>query len=140
MRRLFVVGALAAIGAAALAIPASGAQSIVFHVDGVHTGTHWNRSHTVVTFTNRLFEHGNRRHQVGHNRGRCRPSTTRAHCHITFFFPNGKIKTQGRVYYRQDRERLPVIGGTRAFNGVGGKLIINEILDRVTHYDFFLVR
>jgi hypothetical protein len=57
-----------------------------------------------------------------------------------YFFPNGKIKTQGRVYYRQDRERLPVIGGTRAFNGVGGKLIINEILDRVTHYDFFLVR
>jgi len=140
MRRFFIAGALAAIAATALAIPASGAQSTVFHLDGVHTSTHWNRSHTVVTFTNRLFRHGNRSHVVGHQRGRCRPKAKVAHCHIVYFFPNGKVKTQGRVYYRSLRDKLPVIGGTRAYNGVGGKVVTSHILARVTHYHFFLIK
>jgi hypothetical protein len=141
MRKFFVVGALAALGAAALAIPASGAQSIVFHVDAISTGSHFNQAHQVVTFTNRLAQHGDRDDTVGHSKGRCHIlSRTRAHCHLVYFFPNGKIKAQGRSFYRREHERQPVVGGTRAYNGVGGKILVEDALDRVTHLDFFLIR
>jgi hypothetical protein len=85
--------------------------------------------------------HGDRDDVVGHQRGRCRRLTnTKSHCHIVFFFPNGKVKTQGRSFYRREHDRLPVVGGTRAFNGVGGKVLVTDALDRVTHFDLFLIR
>jgi hypothetical protein len=141
MRRFFIAGALAAIGAAAIAIPASGAQSFDFHLDAISTGTHFNQAHNVVTFTNRLVQHGDRDDKVGHNRGRCRIKTrTRSHCHIVYFFSNGKVKTQGRSNPRSQNSRLPVVGGTRAFNGVAGKVLTSGALNRVTHLHFVLVK
>jgi hypothetical protein len=140
MRRILLAGLAAALGAAALAIPASGAQSIVFHVDAVHNGS----SHlhgNVLTFRSHLVRHGDRDDHVGDAKGRCRIlSRTKAHCKVVYFFPNGKIKTDGRVLFRRNRERQPVIGGTRAFNGVGGKVLVRGERNHVTHLTFFLIK
>jgi hypothetical protein len=142
MRRILLTGLAVGLGTAALAIPASGATSTVFSVDAVkHTvHVHINGAHRVITFRDRLFRPGDRSDIIGHNRGRCRLlSRTKAHCKVVFFFPNGKVKTDGRVYAGRNRERLPVIGGTRAFNGVGGKVIVANAKARVTHLTFFLI-
>jgi hypothetical protein len=140
MRRFFIAGALAALGAAALAIPASGAQSIVFHVDALHNGS----SHLhgrVLTFRSHLVRHHNHRDVIGHTEGRCRiKSRTKAHCHVVYFLPGGKVKTDGRVLLNRERERQPVIGGTRAYNGVGGKVIVSDERSHVTHLTFFLIK
>ena len=140
MRRFVIAGALAAIGAAAIAIPASGAQSIVFHVDAVHNGSsHLNGR--VLTFRSHLVRHGDRDDVIGHTKGRCRIlSRKKAHCKVVYFFRQGKVKTDGRVFFRRERERQPVIGGTRAFNGVGGKVIVSDERSHVTHLTFFLIK
>jgi hypothetical protein len=140
MRRFVIAGALAAIGAAAIAIPASGAQSIVFHVDAVHNGSsHLNGR--VLTFRSHLVRHGDRDDVIGHTKGRCRILSRRAaHCKVVYFLPNGKVKTDGRVLFHRERDRQPVIGGTRAYNGVGGKVIVEDARDHVTHLTFFLIK
>jgi hypothetical protein len=142
MRRFFTAGALAALGVAALAIPASGAQLIDFHADAIHQGhSHFNQATHVLTFRNHLVSHFNHARHIGDTKGRCKiKSRAKAHCRVVYSFPNGKVKTDGRVFFRRNRDREPVIGGTRAFNGVAGKVIVSNERGHVTHLHFVLVK
>lgn len=141
MRRILLAGLAAALGAAALAIPASGAQSIVFHVDALHNGSSHINHRGVLNFRSHLVRHGDRDEVIGHTKGRCRILSHRAaHCRVVYFLPNGKVKTKGRVLFHRERDRQPVIGGTRAYNGVGGKVIVEDARDNVTHLTFFLIK
>jgi hypothetical protein len=141
LRGFVVAAALAALGAAALAIPASGAQSVIFHVDDVHGTAHFNRAHSVLNFRGHLVSHTNHSRHLGHSKGRCRiTSRTKAHCRVVYAFRNGKVKTDGRVFFARKREREPVIGGTGAYNGVAGKVITSRERESDIHLTFVLVK
>jgi hypothetical protein len=83
---------------------------------------------------------------LGSDKGRCRITgtsrhrPTTAHCRVVFFFPNGKVKINGNLDFRRARNKVPVVGGTGAYNGVGGKAIVHNIGSNRPLIDFTLVR
>ena len=139
MRRVILASGLAAIAALILAVPAFGISRLHFSVLAITRSQHPG-PHGTFVFRDRLFFHHRR---VGHDLGRCRRRTrTRLHCRVVFVFPPGNIKAVGRIRFGRHGLRdnkLPIVGGTRAFNGVGGKLLIHGIRGRRTRLEFFLV-
>jgi hypothetical protein len=83
---------------------------------------------------------------LGSDKGACkitriahhRPVT--AHCRVVFFLSAGKIKVNGNIDFRRHLNKIPVVGGTRAYNGVGGKAIVHNVASNRTLIDFFLAR
>src|SRR5207244_4416158 len=56
--------------------------------------------------------------------------------HAVAFFPDGKIKVQGNT----NASRIPIIGGTRRWNGAAGKLKTHNINHRLTLLTFIVVQ
>ena len=140
MRKLIVLGGLAALGAAVLATPAS--ASFDHHFAVIAKAQSGRFVGDKFRFKDRLVDPENRSDKVGRDWGWCkaRPHTRRLKCQGLIHL-NGKIGGFGNISVRgnigpQDN-RLNVVGGTHDFNGVAGKMLIHT-LDRDTqrlHFD-----
>jgi hypothetical protein len=140
MRRIICVGLAAALAAAVFAVAASAQTTIRFSVLSVGVESH-QVSNDVTVFHDKLVEPGERSEVLGRDRGRCRVlGGTHAHCRIVFFLAAGKVKVSGRAEFDRRLIKLPVVGGTRAYNGVGGKAIIHNAGNRNALIDFTLVK
>ncbi len=140
MRKLISAIAMAALAAAALASTAGAAnpsaQTAHFSVQAIQTSGHRGPNNSFV-FTERLRRH----HRViGHDRVQCRQATNRGllRCKAVFFLPEGKIKAQGN--FGAGNNKLAVVGGTSAFNGVSGKLLVHNKRGNRSRLEFLLVR
>lgn len=137
MRKLILGGTLAIVASALAATPAGAAQTAHFSVQAIQTGSH--RSHHRYVFTERLRRH---HHVVGHDRVECRRIKRHHHhvfrCKAVFFLRAGKIKAIGIL--GQGNKKLAVVGGTRAYNGVSGKLLVHGGGHRRSRLEFLLVR
>lgn len=117
MRRLMLIGIVAALAAAVLA-PTAGARSESrFRVIADST-SHKQRQHTFI-LKGKLREPHNRSNVLGHFRAKFRKG---GHINAVFTFDNGKIKANGN----QNNNKVPIVGGTRHWNGAAGKLLIHN--------------
>ena len=135
MRRPILAGAVAAVAALVLASPAGAVSTAHFSVAAVNHTSHHSRHG--FQFTERLRRH---HRSVGHDRVKCRVNrrTHKARCEAVFFFAAGKIKAKGN--FGRGDNRVQVIGGTSAFDGVAGKILIHNVNASRTRLEFFLVR
>jgi hypothetical protein len=135
MRKLIPAGAMAAAAALVLAIPAGAVTKAHFSVAAINHTSH--RTHNGFAFTERLRRH---HRSVGRDKVSCRVNhkTHKARCNAVFFFSAGKIKAQGN--FGRGDNRVQVTGGTSAFDGVAGKILIHNINASRTRLEFFLVR
>ena len=130
MRKVILAGVLAALGSAALAVPASASfdphfrvfEKARFHV--VHNGE-------AFTIRGGLFDPLNHDNRVGNDRGRCkiRPHGV-ARCRGVMHL-DGEIGGSGDIKYRGNvrpgDSRLNVTGGSGDFNGVAGKWVFKNV-------------
>ena len=117
MRRLILVGIVAALVAAVL-VPTAGARSESrFRVIADST-SHKERQHAFI-LKGKLRDPNNRSNVLGHFRAKFRRG---GHIAGVFTFDNGKIKASGN----QNNNKVPIVGGTRAWNGASGKLLIHN--------------
>jgi hypothetical protein len=146
MRRILGVGLATALAAAVVAVPASAQTTTKFSVLAITVGGHFDRATNTFTFRDRLVQPGDRDDVVGRDKGACRitkisghrPVT--AHCRVVFYLPGGKVKANGDVDFRRDLNKVPVVGGTSAYNGVSGKAIVHDVGRNRTLIDFTLVK
>src|SRR5690349_15305696 len=134
MRRVL---ALAAVAAVAVAIPASTASGITatkFGVVGVTKFINVNPHRVIVKGV--LVKPHQRGVQVGAFKILVKGKSQRPPLRIAFIFPDGKIKAKGP----QNAKRLQVTGGTRAWNGVAGKVKARSRGERTERYTLTLVR
>ena len=140
MRKIIGVGLAAALAAAVFAVPASAQTTTRFSVLSVGVEAHQVASNVTV-FHDRLVEPGERSEVLGSDKGRCRVlGRTHAHCRIVFFLAAGKIKVNGNIDFNRRLIKIPVVGGTRAYDGVAGKAIIHNAGNRNALVDFVLVK
>jgi hypothetical protein len=129
MRKLIVLGVLAALGVAFLATPAS--ASFDHHFAVIAKAQSGRFVGDKFRFKDRLVDPENRSDKVGRDWGWCkaRPNTRRLRCQGLIHL-NGKIGGFGNIRVRgnigRDDNRLNVVGGTKDFNGVAGKLLIHN--------------
>jgi hypothetical protein len=144
MRKLILAAALAAIGAAVVASPA-------FAIDHHFTVLAKQKSahrvgHNAFRFKEKLLDPHNRQDKVGRDRGKCRfkPQSHKVKCRVTVHL-NGEIGGLGNMQVRGDLDRGPdhlvVLGGTRQFDGVAGKVTHHSTRNRrIDKLHFDLVR
>jgi hypothetical protein len=141
MRRVITAGvALAAVGAAIVAAPAGARPShsvrvttfsVVEHVRSAHR-----RGNTFIT-RGVLTEPGSGGTDVeGFDKVEFTPHGGTVHARGVFFFPDGKLKANGDLRHR----KLPIVGGTRRWNGASGKLKFRPITSRRTLLTFTVVQ
>jgi hypothetical protein len=128
MRKLLLLGALAALGTALIATSASANFEVAhFTLRGHDFKLHQISKHR-ISYREKLRKHGAR---VGTKRGRCRQlSKHESKCHVNYFL-NGKVGGRGHIhavgrYTNGHGDRFNVTGGTAQFNGVGGKIILSD--------------
>jgi hypothetical protein len=141
MRKFIVAGAVATLGIALLAIPASASFDHHFSVLAKTTSAH--QTHHRFSFKDKLLDPQNRQNRVGRDNGECKIRHHSVTCHATVHL-NGEIGGFGDIAVRGDLERhdnrLNVVGGTHDFNGVAGKMLIHTVNRRVDRLHFDLVR
>jgi hypothetical protein len=130
MRKLIVAAALAALGLALLAIPASASFDHHFRVFE-KARFHELPGGDAFRFKGKLFQTGNRDNRVGRDHGLCkiRPHET-LRCRGTYHLNGeiggfGDIKVSGNL--GPDDNRLNVVGGSGDFNGVAGKEVFRYL-------------
>jgi hypothetical protein len=141
MRKFILVGVLAVLGAALLATSAS-AFDHHFTVLGKQKSGH-RAGQNAFVFKDKLLDPHNRSDMVGRLRGKCRfnPQKRKIKCHVLVHL-NGEIGGLGNLRVRGDLDRGPdhlvVLGGTRQFDGVAGKVTRhatkNKRIDKL-HFD-----
>src|SRR5262245_57491244 len=131
MRRFLVLGGLAAVALAATMVGGAGAQS-ARRFTVVDVPTRITHHHTVTV--GKLTRPGTRNVVVGHDKVKFNPE--KGHARGVFFFPKGKIKAAGFL----NNNRIQILGGTRAYNGVAGKIKIHKSHGNDTPLTFVLVR
>jgi hypothetical protein len=143
MRKIILAGALAALGSAALAVPASASFDRHFSVieKPVSGGTVGEQG---FRFKSKLLQPHNRDNRVGRNNVICREAPHRSfRCHAVVHL-NGKIGGFGDIRVRGDfgrgDNRLNVVGGTGDFDGVAGKVLLRSLGRRADKLHFDLVR
>lgn len=124
MSRFAVLAVLAALGAALLVTSAS-AFDHHFRVLAKRTWTRAGPNANAIRFEDKLVDLRHRRDRVGRDHWKCRVRRHRVKCHA-FIHLNGKIGGIGAIRVRGDikhnDDHLRVLGGSRQFNGVAGKL------------------
>ena len=141
MRRIITAGvALAAVGAAIVAAPAAARPShsvrvttfsVVEHVRSAHR-----RGNTFIT-RGVLTEPGTGGADVeGFDKAAFTRHDGTTHVRAVAFFPDGKLKVNGDLRHR----KVPIVGGTRRWNGAGGKLKFHPITSRRTLLTFTVVQ
>ena len=142
MRKVILAAVLAALGFAALAVPAS--ASFDHHFTVLEKATfHELPNRDAFRIRGQLFDPRNHDNKVGNDHGRCkiRPHGVLRCRGITHL--NGEIGGSGdikyRGNYRRDDFRLNVTGGSGDFNGVAGKLVFENLNESGTkslnHFD-----
>ena len=138
MRKAILAGLLAALGCAALPVPASASFdphfSVLFKQVGVHqVGNRF-------TFKDELFDPHNPSDRVGRDHGLCRQKKNRRlQCKFVIAL-NGEIGGFGYIRVNGNLgpgdSRLNVVGGSDDFNGVAGKVLLHSLpgKDRL-HFD-----
>ena len=126
MRKLMLAAFLSALGATLFATSAS-AFDHHFTVRAKRTLTHEAGPHT-IRFKDKLVDPHDRQDRVGRDHWKCRVKRHKLECHA-FIHLNGKIGGKGAIRVRGDLEhndhRLRVLGGSRQFKGIGGKMIFH---------------
>ena len=145
MRKLILAGVLAALGSAALAVPATASFDSHFTVFE-KARFHLLSNERVFTVRGGLYEPLDHNDRVGSDRGRCRVRSEfvlrcRGVIHL-----NGEIGGSGDIKYRGNLKkhefRVNVTGGSGDFNGIAGKLVyeyLNEEGSKTLNH-FALVR
>ena len=143
MRKVIVLGVLAALGAALLVTPASASFDHHFNVIAKETSAKRTGPNT-FRFKDKLFDPQNRRDQVGRDWVRCKfttPQRAKCRAHIRL---NGKIGGFGNISVRgrigPDDNRLNVVRGTHDFNGVAGKVLFYDLNRNTQRLHFDLTR
>ena len=143
MRKFIIAGALAALGTALLAAPASASFDHHFSVLSKEIAFHRVGEHA-FRFRDRLYDPDNRHDRVGRDRARCRETSHRSiRCHAVVFLNgeiggDGKIKLAGDVGRRDNK--VNVVGGTGDFDGVAGKMLFHNVSGQFDKLHFDLVR
>jgi hypothetical protein len=142
MRKLIVATTLAALGVAALAIPAS--ASFDHHFSVIEkASSHRTEDGNGFRFRGKLFQVGNRDNRVGRDHGVCKFRHNGARCRASAHL-NGEVGGFGDIAVRGNLRthdnRLNVVGGSGDFNGVAGKVLIHNLNRRTTRLHFDLVR
>jgi hypothetical protein len=83
-------------------------------------------------FRTKLFDSA--KEQIGSSGGSCvfllaARHKSNAECTRVTFLPEGKITAIGGVWFRRSAQTftLPIVGGTGAYNGAGGTLVIEQL-------------
>ena len=118
MRKLLVIGTVAALAAAAVPTGASAGGVVRFSVRTVNEHHHVRRDHVVILKGGLSRPHDTSA-IVGHFKARFTKSHRQLRARAVFFFRQGKIKAQGHL---TRNNRVQVTGGTRAYNGAAGKI------------------
>lgn len=143
MRKFIVVGALAVLGPALLAVPASASFDHHFRVFEKAVSLH-PHGQNGFRFRGTLFETRDAHNRVGQDRTDCKQGHRgKLKCHAIAHFNGGvggfgDIAVSGNIG-RHDR-RLNVVGGSHNFNGVAGKVLIHTVSRNITRLRFDLVR
>jgi hypothetical protein len=117
MRRFVLLSLIAALVVGLMAASAGAREESKFNV--IAHGTHHKERKHVFILKGKLLEQHNRSNVVGHFRAKFRRS---GHLGAVFTFPDGKIKASGN----QNHQKVPIVGGTRRWNGASGKLLIRN--------------
>jgi hypothetical protein len=143
MRKFILAAALAVLG---VAVFATSASAFDHHFTVLAKQKSAQRAHNSVRFKDKLLDPNNRHNKVGRDRGKCRfsPRKEKVKCHAVIHL-NGEIGGVGNIRVRGDVERddhhLVVLGGTRQFDGVAGKMTIHNTKNRrIDRLHFDLVR
>ena len=138
---LLIVGAVAA-STVALMLAVTGSaqtQGRVFHVivhevqftDVDHPPKKFSQGDEFV-FRGKLFDTSKK--HIGSSGGSCvfvvaARHKSAAQCTNVFFLPEGKITAIGGVWYRPELQTfaVPIVGGTGAYNGAEGTLVIKQL-------------
>ena len=144
MRKLIVVGVLAAVVIAVLAVPAF--ASFDRHFSVISKGVSFHRTQNGFAFKDKLLDPQNRQERVGRDRGKrkVKQGPRRFRCHAVVHL-NGKIGGFGEIRLigdleRNEPNRFNVIGGTADLNGVASKALIRSAGRNVDRVHFDLVR
>jgi hypothetical protein len=143
MRKFIVAGVVAALGAGLLAIPASASFQRHFSVISKTTSQH-RVSHNKFRFKDVLLDPLNHQDRVGRDKGVCKFTPHhRLRCRAIARL-NGQIGGTGKLAvngnFGPGDRRLNVVGGTRDFNGVAGKMTLHSLTRRADLIHFDLVR
>jgi len=137
-----------ALGAVALilAVPAFAAPAHVTRLDvveraetdtiSVHGGSAADNVGDVLTFNNPIYDAGNTR-KIGSDQGYCVRLVVgkTMECHWTLLLATGQIMVDGPVNDGPDT-LLAVTGGTGAYRGATGEILIHARDAKATAYDF----
>ena len=145
MRKVILAAALAALGSAGLAVPASASFDPHFTVFE-NARFHILSNERVFTIRGGLYDPLNHDNRVGSDHARCRIlSPEKARCRGIIHL-NGEIGGSGDIKYRGNVShhdfRLNVTGGSGDFNGVAGKWVFENLNESGTKTldSFSLVR
>jgi hypothetical protein len=142
MRKFLLVGLVAAIGAALLAVPANASFDHHFRVISRSTSIHQNGDTT--RFRDKLVATFNHHNQVGHDRGKCVALGGGHRKCQAIEHLNGEVGGSGDIKVNGDLgpgdSRLNVVGGTGDFNGVGGKMTVKAKTQKASVLKFDLTR
>jgi len=149
MRRMSKAGlvlALAANGLAANALAAPAHSAPLRHLDlveraatdtvSLHGGAGADNVGDVLTFANPVYDAGNTQ-VLGQDHGYCVRLVVgkSMECHWTLMLQHGQIMADGPVYDSADT-LMAITGGTGAYRGVRGEVLIHVRDAKATAYDF----
>jgi len=117
MRRLISVAVVAALVAFVFATTALARSESKFSV--IADGTHQTKREHAFILKGKLREPHNRSNVLGHFRAKFRRG---GHINAVFTFHNGKIRANGN----RNHNKVPIVGGTRHWNGASGKVLIRN--------------
>jgi hypothetical protein len=143
--------ALGAVAALVLAVPAFAAPAHITKLDvtkldvveraetdavSVHGGTAADNVGDVLTFNNPIYDAANTR-KIGSDQGYCvrLVAGKSMECHWTLLLAKGQIMVDGPVHDDGDT-LLAVTGGTGAYRGAHGEMLIHARDAKATAYDF----
>jgi hypothetical protein len=132
MRRVLLLGLAVAVASAALAAATAGAQTVTKFsvVEKVKTGK---RTDCCFVTTGVLLSQTTGG-VVGTDKVKF--NQTRPHVGGVFYFPDGKLKVAGDLRH----QKVPIVGGTRRWDGASGKLKFNPLSRRKTLLTFTVVQ
>ena len=131
MRRFMVLAALVVAATAIFAATAGARTESRFSVIAHNTSGH--RAGNRFVISGSLLQPGDRDNVVGTFKAKFSQG---GRIHAVARFPDGKIKVQGN----QSANRVPIIGGTRRWNGAAGKLKTHNINKNNTLLTFIVVQ
>ena len=131
MRRLVFAAVIATLVAAVFAASAAARSESRFRV--IADPTHQVQRQHAFVLKGKLRQPHNRSNVVGHFRAKFRKG---GHLAATATFANGKIRVSGN----QKNHKVPIVGGTRAWNGAAGKLLIHNLKHNEALLKFVVVQ